>query len=142
MRRRDAYYNQMSQGEDLSSLTNYDERTVKPIEGTTELKPLGGEQSFSSFRPSAQQFSYSEQPQPSQPFTSSATSPSPLFGERAEKPYEASQSYSAKPSDPPMVFALRADPGVYVYEYADRLEYYRHSHINGMLLINTKYKNR
>lgn len=42
---------------------------------------------------------------------------------------------------PPMVFALRAYPDMYVYEYADRLEYYRRTD-RGMELNNIETKKK
>ena len=42
-------------------------------------------------------------------------------------------------AEAPKVFALRSDPTLYVYEYFDRLEYYRNTP-NGMMLCNVEYK--
>ncbi len=41
----------------------------------------------------------------------------------------------------PMVFALRSDSSLFVYEYSDRLEIYRNTGA-GMKLCNVDYKNR
>ncbi len=70
--------------------------------------------------------------------------------------YGAPQSYNAngqgygtaqglgaeKPvTERPMVFALRSDSSLYVYEFSDRLEFYRNTD-GGMLLCNVEYKRR
>lgn len=50
--------------------------------------------------------------------------------------------YTAPPvvqNECPMVFALRANPEMFVYEYSDRLEYYRRTHI-GMVHCYTESK--
>ena len=46
---------------------------------------------------------------------------------------------AARQAEAPMVFALRSDPTLYVYEYSDRLEYYRKTP-NGMMMCNVEYK--
>ncbi|MCH5351388.1 MAG: hypothetical protein J1F39_05435 [Clostridiales bacterium] len=137
MGRRDSIFGQLGQGEDLSSLTNYDERSVKPIEGATESKPQ--DPLFSSFTPSSQQYSYSSQGAQSAPsYAPPATSPTPLFSGRTD----AAKPYYEQSGETPMVFALRSEPGSYVYEYADRLEIYKHSLISGMTLEKTILKRR
>ncbi len=47
--------------------------------------------------------------------------------------------YGMPVSERPMVFALRRFTDMYVYEYKDRLEYYRRT-ANGMEFVNTEYK--
>ena len=49
------------------------------------------------------------------------------------------QNGAQNTSEAPMVFALRSDPSLYVYEYSDKLEYYRHTP-TGMMLCNIEYK--
>lgn len=44
-----------------------------------------------------------------------------------------------KPEERPLVFRTRSDPNVYVYEYSDRLQYWRRSR-KGMTLLGTEYK--
>lgn len=39
----------------------------------------------------------------------------------------------------PMVFATRKDPGIFIYEYTDRLQFYRKTD-EGMILLATEYK--
>ncbi|MDE7463650.1 MAG: hypothetical protein K2M48_01355, partial [Clostridiales bacterium] len=67
-----------------------------------------------------------------------------------QQSYAAPQNYSApaKPayapvstvqSERPMVFMLRDDPNMFVYEYTDRLEYFRRTDV-GMVHCATKYK--
>ncbi len=51
--------------------------------------------------------------------------------------YGASQP--TQRSEAPMVFALRSDPTLFVYEFSDRLEYYRNTP-TGMMLCNVEYK--
>ncbi|MCH5158878.1 MAG: hypothetical protein J1F33_06750 [Clostridiales bacterium] len=140
MAKRDSIFGQMGQSEDLSSLTGYDERSVKPIE-SVETRPI--DQTFSSFKPSDRQYSYSQdgaaQPYAPQaaPAYSPATSPTPLYGGQ-----DAARPYYEQSGETPMVFALRSEPGSYVYEYADRLEIYRHSLYSGMKLEKTILKKR
>lgn len=42
--------------------------------------------------------------------------------------------------EPPMVFRSRADKSIYIYEYADRLEYYERTAWGEMKLIDVRYK--
>ena len=126
----------MEQNEDLSSLTNYEEKSVKPLVDGAD-KPAS-DPLFSSFQPSVQQFSYTQPAQSSFTATATATSPTPLFSDRTEK---ASDTFSQS-AERPMVFALRSEPGAYVYEFSDRLELYRYSPFSGMVLCDTKMKNR
>lgn len=141
MAKRDSIFGQMGQSEDLSSLTGYDERSVKPIEGV-ETRPI--DPTFSSFKPSDQQYSYSQSaaaptytsPAAAPAYASPATSPTPLFSG------ETVRSYYEQTGEKPMVFALKSEPGSYVYEYSDRLEIYRHSLYSGMKLEKTILKRR
>ena len=58
--------------------------------------------------------------------------------------YSVGRGYSMEPApaaERPMVFALREHRDVYVYEYSDRLEYYKHTS-EGMVKCNTEYKRR
>lgn len=54
----------------------------------------------------------------------------------------APQEFNSAPvvsSERPMVFMLRDDENMFVYEYSDRLEYYRRTDV-GMVHCATKYK--
>lgn len=52
-----------------------------------------------------------------------------------------SDAVKATAAEQPMVFALRSDAQLYVYEYSDRLEYYRNTP-GGMLLCNIENKRK
>lgn len=66
----------------------------------------------------------------------------PRYGAQASADFGASagqNGYGASAGERPMVFALRRFADMYVYEYNDRLEYYRRT-ANGMEFVNTEYK--
>lgn len=72
------------------------------------------------------------------PADRSAPSPSPSTRE----PDGAPREFNSAPvvsSERPMVFVLRDDENMFVYEYSDRLEYYRRTDV-GMVHCATKYK--
>lgn len=62
------------------------------------------------------------------------------------EPYSFNEtSFSPPPSqslgenEKPMIFATRSDPNVLIYEYTNRLEFYKKT-LNGLVLIKTQYK--
>lgn len=136
-------FSQMSQSEDLSTLTNYDEKSVKPISDIAETNTVQQSSLYPS-EPAAQPFSYTQPAaQPVTPSYAPTMTASPsLFGERAEKAQAAPQSSFSQTAERPMVFALRSEPGAYVYEYSDRLELYRYSPFSGVMLCDKKFKKR
>lgn len=78
------------------NLTNYDERTVIPTESVPPVMPV------------------SMQPiDTSMPATSTVS-----------VPVGTAQPVPPPPTERPMVFVSREHPGIYIYEYSDRLEYY------------------
>ncbi len=141
---RRSLFNQMSQDDDLSALTNYDEKSVKPIGDIAESKPVQQESFYSSVQPSAQPFSYTQPVQAPSPAPSYTSAPSsaPLYGGANAQAASPASGFSAQSAERPMVFALRSDPGAYVYEYSDRLELYRYSPFGGMMLCDKKFKKR
>ncbi len=63
---------------------------------------------------------------------------------RQNEQYAGSGSYSAAvdqsaQSERPMVFVMRSNSDMYVYEYSDRLEYFRNTNL-GMVYCATKFK--
>ncbi len=65
----------------------------------------------------------------------------PSFGSQQPVGYAADMQPTRNADEIPMVFALRSDSNVYVYEYSDRLEYYRNTP-GGMIRRNVEYKKR
>ena len=63
------------------------------------------------------------------------------FGAPPQYNYGAANDYGAPVQERPMVFSIERDPNGYIYEYSDRLEYYRYTGA-GMVLINSVKKNR
>ena len=132
MRRRNFGESNPIDSEDWSNLTKYDEKYILPTDGTANVAqdPVPVPQSMASVP--AQGYGQQEQ-------SSAATV-------ATEQPvYSVGRGYTQAPSEiateRPMVFALRAYKDVYVYEYSDRLEYYKHTE-TGMIKCNSEYKKR
>ena len=103
--------------------TNYDEKYVIPTGGGAEMQQAG---MFGPAPTSTAPVYKNEQPFGG---IGAAVAPAAVQSE-AERTAVAEQ---------PMVFALRSDAQLYVYEYSDRLEYYRNTP-GGMLLCNIENK--
>lgn len=56
-----------------------------------------------------------------------------------EQVFTPPSSQSLGSNEKPMVFATRSDPNVLIYEYSNRLEFYKKT-LNGLILIKTQYK--
>lgn len=127
--------------EDLN-LTKYEEKYILPTDGGASV--TGTERGGVS--PSGLQ----------SPVQTPAPAPDPsarsfVFGER-QRSFGDVQADASAPSAPytapaaptatgerPMVFVLRDDRDMYVYEYSDRLEYFRRTEL-GMVYCATKFK--
>lgn len=106
--------------------TNYDEKFVIPTGGGAQMQQSG---MFGAAPAYTAPVYKTEQPLG----FGAATAPVAAgVGSDAEKTSAAEQ---------PMVFALRSDAQLYVYEYSDRLEYYRNTP-GGMLLCNIENKRK
>ncbi len=69
-----------------------------------------------------------------------AGSPQPPFGQPAQQQdVKSAFDDTARSAERPMVFVLRSDKDMYVYEFSDRLEYYRRTEI-GMVHCATKFR--
>lgn len=60
-----------------------------------------------------------------------------LFGNEKERLWKGFERASAE--NAPMVFATRKDPNIFIYEYPDKLQFYRKSG-DEMILLSTEYK--
>lgn len=106
--------------------TNYDEKFVIPTGGGAQMQQSG---MFGAAPAYTAPVYKTEQPLG---FGAAAAPASAAVGSESEKTASAEQ---------PMVFALRSDSQLYVYEYSDRLEYYRNTP-GGMLLCNIENKRK
>ncbi len=122
---------------DYADNTKYDEKYIMPTDAVTPdfgtssvyAAPAQEPGQTQSFR---DPMSEPDGRQPSRPsfYASPRT-------EQANNGYGAQQPSSR--AEAPMVFALRSDPTLFVYEFSDRLEYYRNTP-TGMMLCNVEYK--
>lgn len=131
--------------------TSPEQVTVRPTQPTpleqaaAPQVPSYGEQTFPTYTKPPEQAA----PTGYQPTGYGATAPTGYgaatpTGYGAPAPSATAASSTAKffaTGEKPMVFALRSDPTLFVYEFADRLEFYRNTH-GGMLLCNVEYKRR
>ncbi len=133
------------------NLTKYDEKFTVPTEQPTGFGSMYGGQSpvqTPAPDPSDRSFVFGQSdrvdgrasvfPQPS----ASAFNAVPPV--KQEEPAPAQREFNSAPvvsSERPMVFVLRDDENMFVYEYSDRLEYYRRTDV-GMVHCATKYKAR
>ncbi len=119
---------------------------AQPSYGTQQ--PAGYSQpSFGTQQPSGYaQPSYGTQPpvgysQPSFGTQQPSGYSQPSYGSQPPVGYASDMQPTRNADEIPMVFALRSDSNVYVYEYSDRLEYYRNTP-GGMIRRNVEYKKR
>ncbi|MCH5162808.1 MAG: hypothetical protein J1G38_04890 [Clostridiales bacterium] len=77
-------------------------------------------------------------PSQSMPYSAPAQS-SPFGAPSSGSAFGATPIQPAVESERPMVFMLRDDNNMFVYEYSDRLEYYRRTEV-GMVHCATKFK--
>ncbi len=102
------------------NLTKYDEKYILPTDGSANV---------------------SQDPVPVP--QSAASVATDMKTETVTDVYSVGRGYGRESveTERPMVFALRAYKDVYVYEYKDRLEYYKNTP-DGMVKCNTEYKKR
>lgn len=115
---------ELSKNSDYADNTKYDEKYVMPTKGGA-----------SAFGTSSVYSAPAEQPGQTRmfgdPMTDAVRGPS-LYANSVP-------TNGTGTAEAPRVFALRSDPTLYVYEYSDRLEYYRNTP-TGMMLCNVEYK--
>ncbi len=79
--------------------------------------------------------------EPSQPYPPYRAEADAYAPNGARPAFDAVPQYRADDSERPMVFVMRDDENMFVYEYSDRLEYYRRTD-RGMVHCATKFKTK
>lgn len=152
------------------NLTKYDERYIMPTDGrafaaqsdnnngTTDQTPAVPQSPVAQTEPSPvyrdRNYVFGGDRSPAPAFATKNEERNYVFGNspaqssaQSDTPHAQNGAYSQVGGVPPvntgerpMVFVLRDDRNMYVYEYSDRLEYYRRTEY-GMSYCATKFKN-
>ena len=140
--RRSRFGETVSRGDsDYADNTKYDEKYIMPTNAVTPDFGTSSVYAAPAQEPGQTQM-FNDPMKDAEPVQSARPSfyaAQPRSADRIDSGYGSPQS--VQQAEAPRVFALRSDPTLYVYEYSDRLEYYRNTP-GGMLLCNIENKRR